>query len=172
MRGLLLNLSMWDSSQNFHCAAANSTASSFTGNIDLCSEPLLPCNPSHPSLSPSPSAQKPPNPFHNKSKKLLTLAIIVISIGSALFLLLLLIILIFCLKRTQKTKSLKTASPYSTVMLLTSTFCPGVVETTPSRTQMDLMNLPNSDQAPSLIYRSQKEGRNKQMGRETKGLSE
>ncbi|CAK9153203.1 unnamed protein product [Ilex paraguariensis] len=94
--------------------------SSFTGNVDLCDEPLLPCNPSHPSLSPSPSA---PNPFHNKSKKLSTLAIIAISIGSALFLLLLLIILIHCIKRIQRTKSPKpaTARPYSTARAVVET---------------------------------------------------
>ncbi|CAK9154433.1 unnamed protein product [Ilex paraguariensis] len=88
-------------------------ASAFTGNIDICGEPLPPCNPFFPSPSPSPPVEPPEKPLHKKSKKLPTAAIIAISIGSALLLLLLLLILILCLRR-KRGQSPKAAKPPTT----------------------------------------------------------
>lgn len=85
-------------------------ASAFSGNIQLCGQPLPPCNPFFPSPSPAPSDQPPVAQSHKKSKKLSTAAIIGIAVGAALALLLLLLILFLCL-RTKKRNPSKEQKP-------------------------------------------------------------
>ncbi|KAJ0745344.1 putative protein kinase RLK-Pelle-LRR-III family [Helianthus annuus] len=80
--------------------------SAFSGNINLCGNPLPPCNNTFfPSPAPSPSSISSP-PVGKKSKKLSTGAIVAIAVGSALILALLLLILLLCLrkKRNQQAK--------------------------------------------------------------------
>ncbi|KAA8535021.1 hypothetical protein F0562_030024 [Nyssa sinensis] len=93
------------------------SASAFSGNINLCGEPLPPCNPFFPSPTPSPSSIPPPqNPSRKKSKKLSKAAIIAISVGAALVLLLLLLIIFLCLrKRQRQVQAAKSPKPSATV---------------------------------------------------------
>ncbi|XP_058074644.1 probable inactive receptor kinase At2g26730 [Magnolia sinica] len=75
--------------------------SAFTGNINLCGQPLTPCNPFFPSPSPSPVSTPPAIPSRKSSKKLSKAAIITISVvgGGILLLILLGLILLLCLRR-------------------------------------------------------------------------
>lgn len=79
------------------------TAASFTGNLNLCGDPLPACNSSFfPSPSPSPSVPVA-KPTEKKSKKLSKAAIIAIAVGGGLIVLLLLALLLcLCVKRRQK----------------------------------------------------------------------
>ncbi|KAG9146177.1 hypothetical protein Leryth_007889 [Lithospermum erythrorhizon] len=85
-------------------------ASAFSGNTELCGQPLPPCNPFFASPTPAPSVQPQVTLSHKKSKKLSTAAIIGIAVGAALALLLLLLICVFCL-RTKKRKVSKEQKP-------------------------------------------------------------
>lgn len=86
--------------------------SSFAGNLDLCGGPLPPCTrPFFPAPAPSPSVNPPIFPTRKKSKKLSTLAIVLIAVGSALVALLLLLFLIFCLRRKQRRQPPKPPKP-------------------------------------------------------------
>ncbi|KAI7749627.1 hypothetical protein M8C21_030140, partial [Ambrosia artemisiifolia] len=81
-------------------------ASAFSGNINLCGNPLPACNNTFfPSPAPSPVTSPPPV-GNKKSNKLSTGAIVAIAVGSALILALLLLILLLCIrkKRNQRTK--------------------------------------------------------------------
>ncbi|KAF9617040.1 hypothetical protein IFM89_033110 [Coptis chinensis] len=85
--------------------------SSFTGNLNLCGGPLIPCNASFfPSPSPSPSIF-PPTTARKRSKRLSKAAIIAIAIGSALILLVLFLCLFFCLKRKRRAPPPKIPKP-------------------------------------------------------------
>ncbi|KAF9662480.1 hypothetical protein SADUNF_Sadunf18G0057500 [Salix dunnii] len=87
-------------------------ASSFSGNLQLCGSPLPSCNPFFPSPAPSPSEITPGLPSsHKKSRKLSTIAIVLIAVGSALVALLLLFFLILCLRRKQRSRPAKTPKP-------------------------------------------------------------
>ncbi|KAJ4832119.1 hypothetical protein Tsubulata_032537 [Turnera subulata] len=86
-------------------------SSSFAGNLDLCGGPLPPCtHPFFPSPAPAPSGIPPPVE-HKKSKKLSTLAIVLIAVGSALVALLLLLFLLLCLRRKQRRQPPKPPKP-------------------------------------------------------------
>lgn len=78
--------------------------SSFAGNLQLCGDPLPPCNSSFfPSPSPSPIPTVPSTPAQrNHKKKLSKAAIIGISLASAVVFLALLLCLFFCLLRHRK----------------------------------------------------------------------
>ncbi|PIA65366.1 hypothetical protein AQUCO_00100679v1 [Aquilegia coerulea] len=85
--------------------------SSFSNNLNLCGDPLPPCNSSFfPSPSPSPS-NSPSKQVKKSSKKLSKAAIIAIAVGSALILLLLLLILILCCKRRRNKQPPKLPKP-------------------------------------------------------------
>ncbi|KAG9142279.1 hypothetical protein Leryth_007702 [Lithospermum erythrorhizon] len=86
-------------------------ASAFSGNIELCGQPLPPCNPFFPSPSPAPSVQPKVTPSHKKSKKLSTAAIVGIAVGAALALLLLLLILFLCLRTKKRNQASKEPKP-------------------------------------------------------------
>ncbi|KAK9149771.1 hypothetical protein Scep_008528 [Stephania cephalantha] len=90
-------------------------ADSFRGNLDLCGDPLPPCNNSFfPSPTPSPSAIIPPpvSPIKKKKhNKLNNAAIIAISVGCGLILLLLLLILFLCLRRRKSRRPAKPTKP-------------------------------------------------------------
>lgn len=87
-------------------------ASSFSGNLQLCGSPLPSCNPFFPSPAPSPSETPPAlPPSHKKSRKLSTIAIVLIAVGSALVALLLLFFLILCLRRKQRSRPAKAPKP-------------------------------------------------------------
>lgn len=96
-------------------ALAKFPASSFSGNLQLCGSPLPSCNPFFPSPAPSPSETPPALPqSHKKSRKLSTLAIVLIAVGSALVALLLLFFLILCLRRKQRSRPAKAPKPTAT----------------------------------------------------------
>ncbi|KAJ6759512.1 hypothetical protein OIU74_026069 [Salix koriyanagi] len=100
---------------NRFAALAKFPASSFSGNLQLCGSPLPSCNPFFPSPAPSPSETPPALPqSHKKSRKLSTLAIVLIAVGSALVALLLLFFLILCLRRKQRSRPAKAPKPTAT----------------------------------------------------------
>lgn len=78
--------------------------SSFAGNLQLCGDPLPPCNSSFfPSPSPSPIPTVPSTPAQRSHKKKLSKAAIIgISLASAVVFLALLLCLFFCLLRHRK----------------------------------------------------------------------
>ncbi|KAI3775472.1 hypothetical protein L1987_50049 [Smallanthus sonchifolius] len=85
--------------------------SAFSGNINLCGNPLPPCNNSFfPSPAPSPSSTAPP-PVRKKSKSLSTGAIVAIAVGSALILALLLLILLLCIRKKRNQQSKQPPKP-------------------------------------------------------------
>ncbi|KAJ7956620.1 Protein kinase [Quillaja saponaria] len=86
-------------------------ASSFSGNIDLCGEPLPSCSPFFPAPAPSPSSVLSTTQAHKKSKKLSTAAIVAIAVGSALFGFLLLLCLLLCLRKRQRRQPSKQPKP-------------------------------------------------------------
>ncbi|CAN1216539.1 Probable inactive receptor kinase At2g26730 [Linum perenne] len=86
-------------------------AAAFSGNLDLCGGPLPPCTPFFPSPSPAPSTIEPVLPKHKKSKKLSTLAIVLISVGAVLALFLLLLFLLCCLRKKKRQQSPKPPKP-------------------------------------------------------------
>ncbi|KAB5514240.1 hypothetical protein DKX38_028146 [Salix brachista] len=87
-------------------------AASFSGNLQLCGSPLPSCNPFFPSPAPSPSETPPVLPSsRKKSRKLSTVAIVLIAVGSALVALLLLFFLILCLRRKQRSRPAKAPKP-------------------------------------------------------------
>lgn len=86
--------------------------SAFSGNINLCGNPLPPCNSTFfPSPSPAPSSLEPPPLGKKSKKKLSTGAIVAIAVGSALVLALLLLILLLCLRRKRKQQSKQPPKP-------------------------------------------------------------
>ncbi|GMH20535.1 hypothetical protein Nepgr_022376 [Nepenthes gracilis] len=85
--------------------------SSFAGNLQLCGNPLPPCNASSPSLAPSPTPIVPSSPAERKHKKLSTAAIVGISFGAAAILLILLFCLILCLPMWRQRKESKSPQP-------------------------------------------------------------
>ncbi|KAI3814589.1 hypothetical protein L1987_14229 [Smallanthus sonchifolius] len=86
-------------------------ATSFSGNVNLCGDPLPPCNTTF-FPSPPPSNGSEPPPVRKKSNKLSAGAIT--AIGSALILALLLLILLLCVRKktTQRTQQSKQAPKY------------------------------------------------------------
>ncbi|KAI3714752.1 hypothetical protein L6452_21711 [Arctium lappa] len=86
--------------------------SAFSGNINLCGNPLPPCNNTFfPSPTPAPSSIEPPPLGKKSKKKLSTGAIVAIAVGSALILALLLLILLLCLRRKKKQQSKQPPKP-------------------------------------------------------------
>ncbi|KAK9050151.1 hypothetical protein SSX86_030879 [Deinandra increscens subsp. villosa] len=86
-------------------------ASAFSGNINLCGDPLPPCNNTFfPSPAPSPASIEP-SPARKKSKNLSTGAIVAIAVGSALILALLLLILLLCLRKKRNQQSKQAPKP-------------------------------------------------------------
>lgn len=83
--------------------------SSFSGNLQLCGQPLPPCQPFFPSPAPSPSnSSSPPTPPRKKSHKLSKKAIIAISVAAGVIALLLLLgLILFCLRRRARRASEK-----------------------------------------------------------------
>ncbi|XP_009782917.1 probable inactive receptor kinase At2g26730 [Nicotiana sylvestris] len=108
-------------------------ASSFSGNIDLCGAPLLPCTPFFPSSSPSPSPVLIPS--DKKSKKLSTAAIVGIAIGSVVLLLILLLILYICLRKSKQRVKEAKRKPVAT----TATAVAGGEAGTSSSKEYDVM---------------------------------
>ncbi|KAL8189638.1 hypothetical protein R6Q57_029204 [Mikania cordata] len=87
-------------------------ASAFSGNINLCGNPLPPCNNTFfPSPEPSPSSTSPPPVGNRNSSGLSKGAIVAIAVGSALILALLLLILLLCLRRKRNKQSKQTPKP-------------------------------------------------------------
>ncbi|XP_002529343.2 probable inactive receptor kinase At2g26730 [Ricinus communis] len=87
-------------------------AASFVGNVNLCGGPLPPCSPFFPSPSPAPSENtSPPSLNHKKSKKLSTVAIVLISIGAAIIAFILLLLLVLCLRRRKRHQPPKQPKP-------------------------------------------------------------
>ncbi|KAL8234916.1 hypothetical protein R6Q59_021016 [Mikania micrantha] len=87
-------------------------ASAFSGNINLCGNPLPPCNNTFfPSPEPSPSSTSPPPVGNKNSSGLSKGAIVAIAVGSALILALLLLILLLCLRRERNKRSKQTPKP-------------------------------------------------------------
>uniref|UniRef100_A0A2P2JCX9 Putative inactive receptor kinase At2g26730 n=1 Tax=Rhizophora mucronata TaxID=61149 RepID=A0A2P2JCX9_RHIMU len=81
--------------------------SSFAGNLALCGGPLPPCSPFFPSPAPSPTEVFPGVPARKKSKKLSTVAIVLIAVGSSLAALFLLLLLLLCLRRKRRRQPAK-----------------------------------------------------------------
>ncbi|XP_076958815.1 putative inactive receptor kinase At2g26730 [Bidens hawaiensis] len=98
-----LNLSNNNLNGSIPKGLARFPITAFSGNINLCGDPLPKCNSSFfPSPAPSPSSISSP-PIRNKSNsKLSTGAIIAIAVGSALILALLLLILLLCLRKRRQ----------------------------------------------------------------------
>ncbi|XP_073149349.1 probable inactive receptor kinase At2g26730 [Henckelia pumila] len=76
-------------------------AAAFANNVDLCGDPLPPCNPFFPSPTPSPTSPPITTP-HKKHKKLSTAAIIGISVAAGVLLLLLILAIVFLLLRRRR----------------------------------------------------------------------
>ncbi|CAO2822767.1 unnamed protein product [Amaranthus hypochondriacus] len=113
---------------------------SFVGNLQLCGDPLPPCNSSFfPSPSPSPMAVVPSSPAEVGGKKLSKGAIIGISVAAALVLLLLLLFLLFCLlKRRSDKGSSTTTTAKSAGMGVAGTRAVGAGEAGTSSSKEDL----------------------------------
>ncbi|XP_076909496.1 putative inactive receptor kinase At2g26730 [Bidens hawaiensis] len=95
-----LNLSNNNLNGSIPKALARFPTTAFSGNINLCGNPLPACKSSFfPSPAPSPSSISSPPVGNKNSNKLSTLAIVAIAVGSALVLFVLLLILLLCLRK-------------------------------------------------------------------------
>ncbi|KAG8367401.1 hypothetical protein BUALT_Bualt16G0068100 [Buddleja alternifolia] len=94
-------------------AMARFPATAFANNLQLCGDPLAPCNPFFPSPAPSPTLPPPPVIVtRRRSRRLSTAAIVAISVVGGILLLLLLLALIFLLlRRNRRRQTTKTQKP-------------------------------------------------------------
>ncbi|GAB2300381.1 hypothetical protein Dimus_034422 [Dionaea muscipula] len=77
--------------------------SSFAGNLELCGDPLPPCNSSFfPPPAPSPTPTVPSSPAQRSHKKLSTAAIVGIAVAGGVLLLALVLCLALCLARRRR----------------------------------------------------------------------
>lgn len=123
--------------------------SAFSGNINLCGNPLPPCNSTFfPSPAPSPSSVSPPT-VGKGSDKLPTGAIVAIAVGSALILALLLLILLLCIrkKRNQQRKQ-----PPKPPVQATAAGTRGITEAGTSSSKDDVTGASTEGERNKLIF--------------------
>lgn len=145
-----LNLSNNNLNGSIPTSLASFPLSAFSGNINLCGDPLPACNSSFfPSPAPSPSSDEPPALHKKSKKKLSTGAIVAIAVGSALVLALLLLILLLFLRKKRNQRSKQSPKPPLPASTAASR---GVAEAGTSSSKDDITGASTEGERNKLVF--------------------